>query len=196
MTRTDGVASEALRPCDHMPDRARWLAWRPSTNVRAGGTAVSDSTQVIVTVDLEDQYRFTVDFHQAGVAPLLVDEPPPLGGGQGPNPARLLVAAITNCLAASAVFCLRKSRIDVHGMHAEATASMERNERDKWRIPAISVRLHPEIAEADPRRVARCLELFEDYCVVTQSVRGGVAVDVQVTPVVVNELVTQATGKA
>jgi uncharacterized OsmC-like protein len=157
---------------------------------------VNDSNQVIVTVDLEDQYRFTVDFHQAGVAPLLVDEPPPLGGGQGPNPARLLVAAITNCLAASVVFCLRKSRVDVLGMHAEATASMDRNERGRWRIPAISVRLHPVVAEADARRVARCLQLFEDYCVVTQSVRGGVAVDVQVAPVVVNELATQAAGGA
>jgi hypothetical protein len=29
----------------------------------------------------------------------------------------------------------------------------------------------------------RCLELFEDFCVVTQSVRSGIAVDVSVEPI-------------
>jgi len=29
----------------------------------------------------------------------------------------------------------------------------------------------------------RCLELFEDFCVVTQSVRAGIAVDVAVEPI-------------
>ena len=32
-------------------------------------------------------------------------------------------------------------------------------------------------------RVERCLELFEDFCVVTQSVRNGIEVDVAVEPV-------------
>lgn len=41
---------------------------------------MNDTVLVNVTVDLEDHYR-SVDFHQTAVAPLLVDEPPPLGGG-------------------------------------------------------------------------------------------------------------------
>ncbi len=34
----------------------------------------------------------------------------------------------------------------------------------------------------DKDRIGRCLELFEDFCVVTASVRKGVEVEVQVVP--------------
>ena len=40
-----------------------------------------------------------------------------------------------------------------------------------------------EGAPAEQRRMRRCLELFEDFCVVTQSVRSGSEVDVAVEPV-------------
>ena len=55
-------------------------------------------------------YRFEVDFKTPGQPLLLTDEPAPLGGGAGPNPARLLGAAVANCLAASLLFSLRKFR--------------------------------------------------------------------------------------
>ena len=47
-----------------------------------------------LTMDLEDGYRFLVDFEQDGVPGLLMDEPEPLGDGSGPNAARVLAAAI------------------------------------------------------------------------------------------------------
>ncbi|HUF25562.1 MAG TPA: hypothetical protein VMM18_01175 [Gemmatimonadaceae bacterium] len=55
-------------------------------------------------------------------------------------------------------------------------------EAGRLRIGEIKVRLAPEIAEADVPRMTRCLEVFEDYCVVTQSVREGLEVSVQVAP--------------
>ena len=143
---------------------------------------MSADEHVTVKVDLDEDYRFEVDFGQLGVMPLTVDEPPPLGGGHGPNPARLLAAATASCLAASATFCLRRSRIEVEGMHAEATATLGRNEDGRWRIEGIRVQLRPEVAAKDAHRLGRCLELFEDYCVVTQSVRAGIPIDVEVDP--------------
>ena len=47
---------------------------------------------------------------------------------------------------------------------------------------ALRVQLAPTVAEADRSRLARCLELFEDYCVVTESVRDGIDVAVEVAP--------------
>lgn len=81
-----------------------------------------------IELRLEEGYRFTVDFGD-GIPTLLVDEPPPLGEGAGPNPSRLLAAAV-----------------------------------------------------ADAGRLDRCLDLFEDFCIVTQSVRNGFDVEVEVNP--------------
>jgi organic hydroperoxide reductase OsmC/OhrA len=127
-----------------------------------------------------DGYRFRVDFGDPAIPPLVVDEGPPLGQGTGPNPSRLLATALANCLAASLVFCLAKSRVEVGKLRARATGSYVRNEANRLRIGRIDVELHPELPASDPARVAKCLELFEDFCVVTASVRKGLAVGVKV----------------
>lgn len=132
---------------------------------------------------LREGYEFDVDFEMPGVEDVLVDEPAPLGRSNGPNAARLLGAAIGNCLAASLLFCLRKSRVEVAGMKVEVDGTLVRNERGRLRIGTIAVRLAPTVADDDRARVSRCLELFEDFCIVTGSVREGVDVDVEVLPV-------------
>ncbi|HZD72342.1 MAG TPA: OsmC family protein [Actinomycetota bacterium] len=141
---------------------------------------MAETDEVTVTMALRDGYQFLVDFQQEGVPNLLLDEPEPLGQGRGPNAARVLAAAVGNCLSASALFCLRKARVDVRGMRTTVHASLVRTERGRLRVGAIRVRIHPEIAAADLDRIDRCLALFEDYCVVTQSVRDGLEVAVQV----------------
>lgn len=59
-----------------------------------------------------------------------------------------------------------------------------------WRRPAaavgigeIRVRLAPEVAPEQRERMERCLDLFEDFCIVTESVRQGIQVDVEVDTV-------------
>lgn len=132
-----------------------------------------------IELRLEEGYRFTVDFGD-GIPTLLVDEPPPLGEGAGPNPSRLLAAAVANCLAASALFCLRKARVEVTGMKAHARARLARDLGGRLRVETVAVTLEPEVADAG--RLDRCLDLFEDFCIVTQSVRNGFDVEVEVNP--------------
>jgi uncharacterized OsmC-like protein len=139
--------------------------------------------QVLVTMSLEDGYRFLIDFHQPEVPSLVVDEPEPLGGGSGPNAARLLAAAVANCLSASALFCLRKARVPVHGMHTSVEVSYARDDRGHLRLGGLDVRIQPEVPADDITRMSRCLALFEDYCAVTESVRAGLGVSVAVEPV-------------
>lgn len=141
-------------------------------------------TGFTLTLDTREGYEQVADFHLAGMAPLVLDEPAPLGAGAGPNPSRLLGAALGSCLGASLLFCLRKARIDVQGLRTTVEGILERNERGRLRIRTIKVRLEPVVPLADHGRMARCIEIFEDFCVVTASVRPGIEVLAEVVPTV------------
>ena len=67
---------------------------------------VSDMEPFTFTLEQQDDYAFLIRFDTPGAAPLLSDEPEPLGRGTGPNPSRLLAAAVANCLSASLLFAL------------------------------------------------------------------------------------------
>jgi len=128
----------------------------------------------------EAGYRFRVRFDQAGMPDLITDESPPLGEGKGPNPSRLLATAVGNCLAASLLFCLGKTRISVDGLEAEVLTEFTRNEAGRLRIRGMKVRLLPHWTEETATKAQRCFPIFEDFCVVTEAVRHGVPVEVQV----------------
>ena len=49
-----------------------------------------------LTVEQESDYVFRIRFDDTAIPDLLTDEPEPLGGGSGPNPSRMLVAAVAN----------------------------------------------------------------------------------------------------
>ena len=60
-------------------------------------------------------------------------------------------------------------------------ATLARNETGKWRVQSLRVNIKADpINEADRERMRRCVEIFEDFCVVTQSVRKGIDVQVAV----------------
>lgn len=140
-----------------------------------------------VSLTLDRDYRFSVDFEQPGVPELIVDEPPTLGSGTGPNPVRLLAGAVGNCLGSSLLYCLRKARIDVAGLHIQVQGTTTRDERGRLRVADLQVRLHPAFPVEPPERYQRCLEIFEDFCIVTQSVRNGISVDVSVEKEIASE---------
>jgi organic hydroperoxide reductase OsmC/OhrA len=126
-------------------------------------------------------YEFVATFPDAETLPPIVfDEPPPLGEGAGPNAAAVLAAAVGNCLAASFAFCLRKARVEPVDLTAAVVARVARNEQGRFRISSIDVELTPEVLESDRPRLERCERLFEDFCIVTESVRRGIDVSVRV----------------
>jgi organic hydroperoxide reductase OsmC/OhrA len=123
-------------------------------------------------------YEFRVRFDRPGVPDLVIDEPPPLGNDTGPNPARLLAAAVASCLSASLVFCLSRAKIPVRELKTDVSVDLERNEHKRLRVGRVAVRLHPVVD--DTSGIAACLETYEDFCMVTQSVRDGLNVEVGV----------------
>jgi organic hydroperoxide reductase OsmC/OhrA len=134
------------------------------------------------TIELVQQadYRFEVRFDSADVPVLTTDEAPPLGQDAGPNPSRLLLLAVANCLSASLLFALRKFKAEPGLLRTSATASLLRNEQNRLRVKHMQVDIHLGVAGAQLKQLDRALAQFEDFCVVTQSVRAAIPVAVRV----------------
>jgi uncharacterized OsmC-like protein len=141
---------------------------------------MSESDTVRLLLEQQGPYAFKVTFAGTAIEPLLTDEPAPLGAGAGPSPSALLLASIANCLSASLLFALRKFKNQPGALRAEIVATPERNAEGRLRIPKASVTLHLAESSDAYQRLDRILEQFENFCVVTQSVRDGIAVEVTV----------------
>jgi organic hydroperoxide reductase OsmC/OhrA len=133
-----------------------------------------------VGLQLERDYQFEVDFGVSGAPLLVTDASPPLGKGAGPDSERLLLAAVANCLSSSLLFSLRKFKNDSVTMRTKADGSLVRNEHGRLRMGRIEVEIRLGAAAADLRQLDRALAQFEDFCVVTQSVRAAIPVGVKV----------------
>ncbi len=134
------------------------------------------------TLELEQSEGYAIDvrFDWPGLAPLRMDEPPPLGGRRGPNASRLLAAAVGNCLTASLLYCVAKADPPPGAARTSVTCRMHRNEKGRLRIAGLDVRIALSADLVGGARLPRCLDLFEDFCVVTASVRQGIPVTVEV----------------
>ena len=118
--------------------------------------------------------------HGPGIAPVMADEPPPLGQGAGPSPMHLLCAAVGNCLSASLLFSLRKYKQQPEPIACEVSANVGRNAENRLRVLGMDVRLSLGVPAAGIEHLQRVLDTFEDFCTVTASVRAGFPVQVTV----------------
>lgn len=140
---------------------------------------MSADKEIRLTLSQLDGYAFRIDFGDA-LPELLTDEPSPLGNDRGPKPSQLLLASVANCLAASLVFALRKFKNEPGALTATVSAAMARNSEGRWRIPRAKVELQLGEGSEAHAQIERVLAQFEEFCVVTQSVRDGIDVEVEV----------------
>lgn len=141
---------------------------------------MSEVQQFSFTLEQQEDYAFLVRFDN-DLPPLQTDEPAPLGKGTGPNPSRLLAASIANCLSASLLFALRKFKNLPGPIVTKVTAQMERNPQGRLRVGSVSVSIQIGSPAHTLNHLERALEQFEDFCVVTQSVREGIPIEVRVS---------------
>ena len=134
------------------------------------------------TMEQQEGYEFRVKFDWPDVAELVLDEPEPLGKKRGPNAARLVAAAVANCLSASLVFCMQgKFKQKPGPVKAKVSGRLERNEKGRFRIEGIDVAISLSDEAGAIQHLDRCAEQFEDFCIVTESIRKGIPVKVSVT---------------
>lgn len=138
------------------------------------------SEPVSVTVTRQERYRFRVEFG-ARFAPVIADEPPPVGDDAGPSPQHFLAAAVANCLSASLVFACQKYKEDPGPLSATVTCITGRNEQNRLRVLNIDVKLKLAAAPESLPHLPRILATFEDFCTVTRSVEHGIPVTVSVS---------------
>ena len=133
-----------------------------------------------IIVERVKNFEFRVRFDKPDFPEWTLDEPSPLGEDKGPNATRVLAVAVGNCLSASLMFCLQRSKLMVDSVRAEVTPTTARNEEGHWRIHHLDVKIHIQTTEKDPKRFQRCVDIFENYCIVTSSVRQGIPVNVDI----------------
>ena len=138
-------------------------------------------TEFDVTLEQVKDYTFAVTFDDEFLPHITVDEPTPIGTGEGPSSSRLLATAVGHCMSASLLFCLQKSRISIKHVSTKVHTTLARNETGKWRVQSLRVKIAADtVFEADRERMRHCVKIFEDFCTVTQSVRKGIDVQVEV----------------
>lgn len=149
-----------------------------TTTEAVGATKVGEFD---IQIEQVDGYEFRVRFDKEQYGTLMLDEPKPLGRDVAPNAARILAAAIGNCLSASLVFCMQKAKARVEGISTSVHVELVRTAERRLRIGRVDVTLKPRMTER-AEAFEKCLSTFEDFCVVTQSVRDGIDVAVSVQP--------------
>lgn len=137
------------------------------------------SVQLHISLKHVRNYQFLIDFGET-LPRLFVDEPDPIGSGDGPCPEQMLAACVANCLCGSLVFALRKYRQPATGLEAKASCHIERNQAGRLRVAAIDVAIVLDLEAVEADRLDKVLSQFRKFCTVSESVEAGVPVRVSV----------------
>jgi uncharacterized OsmC-like protein len=135
----------------------------------------------IIRVELtqRNDYRFDIAF-DSNMPLLTSDEPAPLGTGLGPSPVQMLCAAVGNCLSDSLLFAFRKFKQMPEPIQCAVTAEVGRNDDNRLRVLHMTAQIRMGVLAASLEYLNHVLEQFEEFCTVTQSVRQGIPVKVEV----------------
>lgn len=141
---------------------------------------MSEDLAFTINLEQEQDYQFRVKFDWGNVPDLLLDSGEPLGGATGPDAERLLAAAVANCLSASLLFCMRKFKQTPGNLRTRATGMLARNDKGRLRVGGLDVAIYLSDPAEKINHFDRCTQQFEDFCVVTESIRHGIPVKVRV----------------
>ena len=135
----------------------------------------------IIRVELSQRHDYRFDIAFGDEMPLLTsDEPAPLGTGLGPSPVQLLCAAVGNCLSDSLLFACRKFKQLPEPIQCAVTAEVGRNSDNRLRVLRMNAQIRLGVLAASLEQLDRVLAQFEEFCTVTQSVREGIPISVEV----------------
>jgi putative redox protein len=115
---------------------------------------------------------------------LMSDEPPEFGGDdRGISSVELLLAAVGSCAGTSFAHCLKKLDIKPEDIRVEVDGKLTHPAPgEPLRVVSMKVAVSYKIKPGyDPEILETCVDKFKQYCVVTQSVIGGIPAVVEVS---------------
>ncbi|MHA1144988.1 MAG: OsmC family protein [Candidatus Helarchaeota archaeon] len=133
-----------------------------------------------VSIVLEKEMLFKCDIGEMKVEECYIDETEQEEAERlGPDPAKLLGLSVLGCMAASFLFCIEKRKLVLEDFKGEAEVVVIKNEKDLYRVKEINVKLQPNTSDpALVKRIGQCKNLFESHCTITESIRKGIKVNV------------------
>lgn len=112
------------------------------------------------------------------------DKSPPVGSGEDhhPTPVDYLLWSLVACQAAVLSQCLAKARVEEFAISADADIDQagaesvpeEMPTHTEKRIETIKIDLQLEVPEEYESRASRCLEVYNQGCIVGQSLLAGI----------------------
>lgn len=136
--------------------------------------------QPTVRLVQQSDYQFAIYFDES-LPPIIGDEPAPLGKGTGPAPSQMLAAAVTNCLADSLLFALRKFKQSPEPIEAKGVCEVGRNEKNRLRILGINVDLKLGVRADQIENLDRVVTQFREFCTVSSSVDMAIPVRIRLS---------------
>jgi len=142
---------------------------------------MSKELKTKVTLELEKEMIFKCDPNEMKIKDCYIDETNEDLDMLGPNPVKLLASAVLGCLSASLIFCIQKKKLALKDFKSEAEIIIARNEEGLFRVKEINVELQPKTDDPEIiRRIDQCKKIFERYCTITESVRAGIPVNLNI----------------
>ncbi|MFX1532097.1 MAG: OsmC family protein [Promethearchaeota archaeon] len=142
---------------------------------------MSNELKSKVGLHQEEEMIFKCDLGNLRMDNLYIDESNKKKNEKiGPSPTKLLGLSVLGCLAASFSFCLQKKDFSLSELEGKAEVTIARNEKAFWRVKKIDIELNPKINTPDMRKRAdQCRKFFEQYCIISESLRTGFEVNVK-----------------
>ena len=143
---------------------------------------MTGTSEVHASMKWKKELIFKLKFGDIPMPEIMVDETNKEEENMvGTNPSRLLGAAVMSCLSSSLLFCMSKKEMTLDDFEAKVRVKSGRNDDGRVRVLGINVELIPTTNDPDvQKRLQICKKMFQKYCTVTESVRAGIDVNVDV----------------
>lgn len=141
---------------------------------------MSNELKTKVRLKLEEQMLFKCDLGQSMNQNLYIDERnKKVTNKIGTFSTKLLALSVLGCFAASFEFYLQKKEFSLSDLDGKAEVTLARNDKGFWRVKKIDIEILPKVDNPKMhKRTDQCKKLFEQYCIISESLRKGFEVNV------------------